>query len=331
MRHHSIERAKPMIRPSRRSVLAALGAGLLASAAPVRGETSKPPAEGGLGGTGIVGTLMGFGSLIVNGFRVDTDPETTFSSTIGLFDPGSLAIGQTLTIEAVASAEGLLAKRVHVTYPLVGRAEVMPGRPGRLRVAGVDVEAEPDGMTAVSPGQRVLVSGVWRGNRVIAGRIDPAPGISVSAIAGAVSVEHGTGRLVLGGRPLRLAQGLKAPADGSFVTVIGRALADRFVADQIVEGRFTGAAGSLVQLSVDGYLDPTETAPGFTIAGLGHSFDAEAKLSAFRNDRALFTGPYVGVFAVQTGIILPEQFQARQAIIEELLERPASVEAISTR
>lgn len=320
-----------MIKLTRRSLLGGVAGSLLGAAwSPVRAETEKPPAEGGLGGTGIAGTLMGMGSLIVNGFRVETDGDTAYSSTLGAFEPSALAIGQTLTIEASGDTSGLLARRVHVTYPLVGRVEVI-GDGHRLRVAGVDVEAEPDGMTAVRAGERVLVSGVWRGDRVVAGRIDPAPGVSVSAIAGAVRIDGRTGRLVLGGRPLQLGRGIERPADGSFITVIGRATADRFIAHQLVPGRFTGAAGALVQLSVDGYLDPISTPPRYQIAGLGHSFDAEANLSAFSNVRALFTGPYVGVFAVQSGIVLPESFRARQALIQEMAADPGSVEGQSTR
>ena len=315
----------------RRNLIAALGAGLLAGVAfPARGETERPPAEGGLGGTGIVGTLMGFGSLLVNGLRVETDASTAYSSTLGAFDPQTLAIGQTLTIEAATEGAGLVAKRVHVTYPVVGRAEVLAGA-GRLRVAGIDVVAEPDGMTAVRPGTRVLVSGVWRDDVVVAGRIDPAPDVSTSAIAGAVRRDPRTGRLSLGGRPLQLAAGIETPEDGSFVTVRGRALGNRFVADELVPGRFTGAAGPLVRLSVDGYLEPITAPPRYEIAGFGHSFDADAELAPFRNVRALFRGPYVGTFAVETGIILPEAFQARQALMEQLAARPGSVPVISAR
>ena len=315
----------------RRSLIAALGSSLLAGVAfPAWGETEKPPAEGGLGGTGIVGTLMGFGSLLVNGLEVETEGATAYSSTLGAFDPSSLAIGQTLTIEAATEGAGLVAKRVHVTYPVVGAAEVLAGA-GRLRVAGIDVVAEPDGMTAVRPGARVLVSGVWRDDVVVAGRIDPAPDGAVSAIAGAVRRDGRTGRLSLGGRPLQLAAGIETPADGSFVTVRGRALGDRFVADDLVPGRFTGAAGPLVRLSVDGYLEPIASPPRYEIAGFGHSFDADADLAPFRNVRALFRGPYVGTFAVENGIILPEAFRARQALIEQLATRPGSVPVISAR
>jgi hypothetical protein len=315
----------------RRKLIASLGAGLLGTVAwPAWGETAKPPAEGGLGGTGIVGTLMGFGSLLVNGLQVGTDAGTSYSSTLGPFDPAALAIGQSLTVEAATEGGALVAKRVHVTYPVVGRAEVLAGA-GRLRVAGIDVVAEPDGMTAVRPGERVLVSGVWRDDVVVAGRIDPAPDRATSAIAGAVRRDGRTGRLTLGGRPLQLAAGIETPEDGSFVTVRGRAIADRFVAEDLVPGRFTGAAGPLVRLSVDGYLEPIATAPRFEIAGFGHSFDPDARLAPFQNVRALFRGPYVGVFAVETGIVLPEAFAARQALMEELAERPASVPEISAR
>jgi hypothetical protein len=315
----------------RRKLIASLGAGLLASAAwPAWGETGKPPAEGGLGGTGIVGTLMGFGSLLVNGLTVGTDGTTTYSSTLGAFEPAALAIGQSLTIEAATEGGALVAKRVHVTYPVVGAAEVLAGA-GRLRVAGIDVVAEPDGMTAVRPGERVLVSGVWRDDVVVAGRIDPAPAGALSAIAGAVRRDGGTGRLSLGGRPLQLARGIETPADGSFVTVRGRAIGDRFVASELVPGRFTGAAGPLVSLSVDGYLEPIAAPPRYEIAGFGHSFDPDARLAPFRNVRALFRGPYVGVFAVETGIVLPEGFAARQALMEELATRPADVPEISAR
>lgn len=320
-----------MITIDRRSLIASLGAGLIGTAVfPAWGETAKPPAEGGLGGTGIVGTLMGFGSLLVNGLRVETDAATTYSSTLGAFDPATLAVGQSLTIEAAGDGSTMIAKRVHVTYPVVGRAEVLAGE-GRLRVAGIDVVAEPDGMTAVRPGERVLVSGVWRDDVVVAGRIDPAPDVSVSAIAGAVRRDRGTGLLALGGRPLILGPGIAEPEDGSFVTVRGRALADRFVVDELVPGRFTGAAGPLVRLSVDGYLEPIARPPRYEIAGFGHSFDPDARLAPFQNVRALFRGPYVGVFAVETGIVLPEAFAARQALMEELAERPASVPEISAR
>lgn len=316
---------------SRRSLLAGMAGGFLGlPILPGHAEdVDKRPAEGGIGGTGIVGTLMDFGSLIVNGLRVETGSETAYSSTLGDFDPTNLAIGQSLTIEAGGSEDGLFARRVHVTYPLVGRAEFVDADGGRLRVAGIDVVADLGMATEIQAGERVLVSGVWRGDSVVAGRIDPAPDVEVSAIAGAVKVQ--AGQLAMGGRPLQLARNLPQPEADSFITVIGRATSDRFIADTLVPGRFTGAAGPLTQLSVDGYLDPTATAPRYEIAGLGHSFDETAQLTPFRDARTLFTGPYIGVFAVQTGIILPEAFDARRALIDELVADPGAAVAISAR
>ncbi|WP_421725787.1 DUF5666 domain-containing protein [Bauldia sp.] len=315
---------------NRRGVLAALG-GAVIGLPGSRGwaeEADKQPAEGGIGGTGIVGTLMDFGSLIVNGMGIETDADTAYSSTLGAFDPENLAIGHSLTIEATGSSQGLLARRVHVTQPLVGRLEIWDDS-GLLRVAGVDVIADLGAIPDFGAGDRVAVSGVWRGNAVIAARIDAASDIETSAIAGAVT-RRGDG-WALGGRPLELGSGVEAPDPGSFVTVTGRALADRFVADRLVPGRFTGAAGPLQQLSIDGYLDPVATAPQYEIAGLGHSFDPEANLTPFRETRTLFTGPYTGLFAVQTGLILPESFAERRAFIRELVVDPAAGQPISAR
>ncbi|MCP4384818.1 MAG: hypothetical protein GY798_25965 [Hyphomicrobiales bacterium] len=166
-----------MTKLSRRSLLAGVGGGVLGlSLSPLGAQdTDKRPAEGGIGGTGIVGTLMDFGSLIVNGLRVETDAQTAYSSTVGAFDPAQLAVGQSLTIEATGSEKGLLPRRVHVTYPLVGRVEFTDEVGSRLRVAGIDVIADIGTVTEIQPGARVLVSGIWRGESVVAGLIDPAP------------------------------------------------------------------------------------------------------------------------------------------------------------
>ncbi|MEM8752997.1 MAG: hypothetical protein AAGF90_08480, partial [Pseudomonadota bacterium] len=57
----------------RRAALAGIGAALLGACAPGSREGAgvadarKDPAEGGIGGTGIVGVLTDFGSLVVNG------------------------------------------------------------------------------------------------------------------------------------------------------------------------------------------------------------------------------------------------------------------------
>lgn len=105
---------------------------------------------------------------------------------------------------------------------------------------------------------------------------------------------------------------------GSFVTVTGAHQGDRLVAAEIVLGRFVGAAGPLEALSVEGYLDPIPTAPFYAVSGLGHSFDAGAELAPFRESRSVFSGPYSGTFDVATGLMLPEAFEPRRALIRRI-------------
>ena len=88
----------------------------------------------------------------------------------------------------------------------------------------------------------------------------------------------------------------------------------------ITPGRFFGDAGPLEQLLVEGYLEPTKQAPFFTVSGLGHSFDRNAKLNELKGQRVLFSGPYVGTFAVEQGLPLPGDQDARRALVRRVAE-----------
>lgn len=81
---------------------------------------SAPLIQGGIGGTGIVGILTEFGSLIVASRRVATDGQTTYSDGFGDVRASDITIGDSLTVEAGGRTDMQTAQRVHVTHPLVG-------------------------------------------------------------------------------------------------------------------------------------------------------------------------------------------------------------------
>lgn len=301
---------KPAPLLSRRAALAGGAASLLAACADpqrIATATQEEP-RGGIGGTGIVGVLTDFGSLIVNGRRILTDGATEVLTPLGQAAVADIAIGQALSIEAATVNGALIARRILIADPLIGRVEAL--RPGGLSVLGVDVAF--DQSLRLTVGERVAVSGLWRGDQVVASRIAPAlPG--PDAILGAVGA---TGRI--GPVPLIPAPGVPAPEAGVFAIARGTGRADGFAAEAIAAGRFTGAAGPLTDLSVEGYLDPADKAPFFTLSGLGHSFDAAAELSAFAETRAVYEGPYTGDFAVETGLILPEDAFDRRRLLADL-------------
>lgn len=313
---------------NRRTALGFLGSGWVAACAPVRvAETEKTQPRGGIGGTGIVGTLTDFSSLIVNGLKIETDGGTEATSAYGPLDISGLAIGHSLTIEAGQSDQGLIARRVHLTHPVIGTVTAISpdGRSGTIN--GIAVDLEPGAIGALVPGDRLAVSGIWRDDRVVASRLDPAIPGQPDVIAGELMPE---GRGGLAGRAIGLGS-IAAPAAGTFVTLLGTNLPERFSVRDLRVGRFTGAAGSLVQLSVDGYLDPIAAAPFFRLSGLGHSFDTAARLGVVGKDRALFSGPYRGAFEVATALPLPSDFSARRERMREVLGGTVKSGFLSTR
>lgn len=302
----------------RRKALAFVGAGLGAWGLPLPAqETDRRRPEGGIGGTGIVGLLTDFGSIIVNGLRVGTDAGAVVTDAFGQISFDDLAVGHALTVEAVTFEDGRLeAARIHLTQPLVGRVGFVSPDGMSGSVGGVAVRLEPGSIGTLQSGDRVAVSGLWQGRTVVASRIDPARE-ALDVLAGQVESVAGD-RAVIGGRTVALGL-MSPPAAGSFVTVLGVDDGPVLSAQTVVPGRFFGTAGGLIRLSVEGYLNPRAGAPFFEVAGLGHSFDREAQLRPFAEARTLFSGAYTGAFSVETGLILPEGLQERQAVGQSLL------------
>lgn len=305
----------------RRHFLAGIGAGALtgcSAPSPDRVAVMEDSIrEGGIGGTGIVGTLTDFGSLIVNGMRITMDGGTDIRDTRGILAAENLRIGQTLTIEARRNGDGIIASRVEVTYPVVGPvSDVAPDGRSAL-VAGLRVRLEPSGIGGFEAGSMVAASGIWRGAEVVASRVDRVRARGIALLSGEV-MESTDGVLRLGTTPL---DGLtpNEATPGSFARIGGVYRGDRLTVETVTPDRFTGAAGPLVALSVEGYLDPAPKAPFYRVSGLGHSFDEASDIANFATSRTLFTGAYTGAFAVERGQTLPESFEARRATMRDLL------------
>ncbi|MEM8571730.1 MAG: DUF5666 domain-containing protein [Pseudomonadota bacterium] len=286
--------------------------GFAALALPRGGWGQEREIEGGIGGTGIVGVLTDFGSLVVGGRLVASDRETVITDGFGPVPESSLAIGDSLTVEASGSADALIARRVHVTHPLVG--EITQISRDLVVINGTEVVL-PSGARSAQIGQRVAVSGLWRENRVIASRLSPARS-DLDLVAG--DVTRGLSGVAVGGVPVT--NTLPNQASGSFATVSGRynTDADRLVVQTARGDRFTEAAGPLRELAVEGYLEPTTRAPGFRISGLGHSFARNLNLAQFADERVLFDGPYVDTFAADTAVVLPEDANRRRQLLRLL-------------
>ncbi|MEM8556036.1 MAG: DUF5666 domain-containing protein [Pseudomonadota bacterium] len=278
------------------------------------GQPTERPAEGGLGGTGIVGVVTDLAVLRVGGSELLTDANTSFSDGFGAVSAADVTLGTSLTVEAASSADGLLARRIFITYPLIGAVAAVTPDGREFQVNGVVVRTESP-LRTLAVGDRVKVSGLWDGDSVVASAVI-ATNETSDLVSGTVSQGFTT---AIG--PIRiLGPGQSRLDDEGFGTVIGQYDLDRnaLVAELVTPNRFIGAAGPLTQLAIEGYLEPTRTAPGYRIAGLGHSFARNLDLSSFAETRVLFRGGYDGVFRPTSGLRLPEATGERRSILRQL-------------
>lgn len=299
---------------------ALIGWGTAATLLPVRlwGQASQRDAEGGIGGTGIVGLLTDFGSLIVAGLKVETYADTEFLDAFGPLRLSDLAVGDSLTVEASGPANNLVAQRVHLTHPLVGRISRRLSGGRRLTVNGVDVLLDSPARR-FDVGDRVAVSGLWHGAFVEAARIAPARA-SLDLVAGDV---FGRGRSKRIGPVAVRGSGVHGVTNGSFATVLGRydEASGVMQVNFLQRERFFGAAGPLRNLAIEGYLDRTREAPGYRVSGLGHSFERNLLLDDFDAKRLLLTGPYSGLFDAQKATVLPDNFAEQRRVLRAISRR----------
>ena len=75
----------------------------------------------GFGGTGIIGTITEFGSILVNGIKVEYSKDLKIQSNLGTTD--KLRIGQQVVLETVIDKTLPWADKIEVFYPLAGRIE----------------------------------------------------------------------------------------------------------------------------------------------------------------------------------------------------------------
>lgn len=150
----------------------ALHGGIGGTGAPARSDNLPQPlagrpgiggtgaAEGGIGGTGIVGVITGFASICVNGVEVFYDTNTPVSADGLPTSLSDLAVGQVVAVQAVGVGDQLSARRIAVMHMAVGPVSRVDSQAGQLQVMGQSVRvADKDVLAGLQPGSWVQVSG----------------------------------------------------------------------------------------------------------------------------------------------------------------------------
>ena len=134
-------------------------------------------AEGGLGGTGIVGVVTGFGSICVNGVKVDFDGDTPVQRDGRPSSLNELAVGQVVALRAQGEGERFQAERIAVLDAVVGPLGMLDRSTGQLEVMGQRGTAlELQDLVGIAVGDWVRVSGQRRADGEIrATRVQAVP------------------------------------------------------------------------------------------------------------------------------------------------------------
>jgi len=329
----------------------------IVAAAPV---PPTEPAEGGIGGTGIVvagqeggiggtgaprragalGTVTGFGSIHINGLRVIFPSEGSVPSPSGFIFERDIDLGETLEVLGELQLDGTVKPtEAMFRFPLVGQIKHVDPSGTKLRIMGATVVLEPGALVVDEMGHRaqlivgdaVQVSGLSRGEEVVASRVEKMVSPVRTGVMGRVEAGAMPGMVRVNG--VRVDYGASRPPQlGWSVRVTGTYEAGRLVPYETIRSLMETVSVPVSDLSVEGFLEPRAAPIGLGIGGFGHEFDPQSKVAPLSGSRALFIGSLEsGTFKARHGLSLPEESASRRALLEAVENGFAPSGAIETR
>ena len=186
--------------------------------------TLLAPGSGGMGGTGIVGIITGFASICVDDVEVHYDARTPVSVNGQAAAAGDLAVGQLVVVSA-SNVGGLFrADGIGVIDAVKGPVTGVNPAAREIQVMGQTVRLEnaitPD-LATIKPGTPVRVSGLrTESGIIVASRLDAVPTVSGASLLGIVTMAKGNTAMVNGTR-ITLPQLAQSLPIGSEVFVAG--------------------------------------------------------------------------------------------------------------
>lgn len=299
--------------------------GIGGTGAPIREKAlaGGDETEGGIGGTGIFGTVTAFGSIIVNGQTIAFEETDVRSAAAFAGQDLPLTVGSAVVVDARAANEAWVADRITLFLPLVGPVSAADPAEGVVTVMGTPVLIDDDtalvdrrgyvdgvviGLEAIEPGDRLAVSGIWKGGEVIASRIDRLEDAGPHSLSGLLM---GAGEAMsVGGTRLDQAccEGLTPPA---YVRLTGSFDGGRFQVERRDAGSDLLFGEDVVRLIVEAYLARDPDGDGFHLSGFGIPADQSAAVDAAPGVRSLFIGAYGDAFSIRRSLALPEDRSRR--------------------
>lgn len=252
-----------------------------ASLALAQGDEDR---EGGIIGTGIVGTITKLGSIHVNGQRITFDDTEHVVGSVPSIMAKDLQPGQTVAVVAMPRDNAWHAHHIRQVLPVVGPVTTIAA--DHLVVMGTKVvlgDLEID----LVVGEWVAVSGLWRDAHIRASAIARVPAADRTArISGSYLGTDHQGRAVIGET---LVTGISPThlSIGDLVRVQGEATPTGINASRLETGLF-GEPVELVQ--VQGYYSPPQPDGLYTVLGSGMVAYTEMPEMISTTDRVIACG-----------------------------------------
>ena len=292
----------------------------LSSAAPGHAESEKPEEEreGGIVGTGIVGTITGLGSIRVNGQRIVFQSDLVAASELGDRPAGDLQPGETVAVEAVRDGGEWAARHIRQYLPVIG--PVSRASDGSLTVLGSGIETGPDteligfdgGGGTPGAGDWIAVNGLWRKDSVVATRIERIDPRSEAVVVGTYRPDSdGAGFMVGGTRVVGME--VRHADLGDVLTVRGIEVQGNLRAGGVAQGLFVGPVEVLL---MEGYLSQPDPSGIYTIYGSGIAASLGDRDMPISADRGLYCALAAGAPSIAELTTLPESEPDRRALLD---------------
>ncbi len=270
--------------------------------------------EGGIIGTGIVGTITDIGSIYVNGVRVIYDDDLMVQTAFGDVSPKLLRPGDTVVVEAFPKSGALKATSIQRYRPITAAVQKVADDRSWLQALGVRVQIgetstlllddQPVGWQAIDEGDWVTVDGIWRGDQVIASNVRLVQPRPLAAIRGVVG-SGPDGSLQVGGVRIEGIKPANVKIDG-VIAVKGKVeesadgtilLARKFAIPKFSPG--------IRRVIVEGFTSEPASNGAYTVYGSGLTSFADDPGEPMFTRRSLFCGTLHDVFDIETSIPLP--------------------------
>lgn len=249
---------------------------------PVQSEDKKPR-EGGILGTGIVGTITQLGSIYVNEQHIRFDPDLRVKTAFGPRKAATLVPGETVVVRAIESSGAWLAEEITLYHPLIGP---LRQENGAFFVMGTQVEAENAEILSndgLQDGDWVSVSGLWRMNEVVASRIEEVSAKPRATLIGSY-VENDDRSFLIGGTAVNQLT-LEHVQTGDVLTVQGRPNGNSLDATNVKIGLFEKPVTHII---AQGFLSVPDRQGLYTVLGSG--------VVSFTDRPEQITGTEFGIF-----------------------------------